>query len=80
MADIFRNSGNNTVLNIPLFSEVPMRYANARKYPITQMKKNNAENRNDRIVDIILGTAIGVMAFVFLEGMFWGYMIRRLRH
>lgn len=80
MGDIFRNSGNNTVLNIPLFSEVPMRYANARKYPITQMKKNSSDNRNDRIVDISLGTAIGVMAFVFLEGMFWGYMIRRLRH
>lgn len=57
-----------------------MRYTNARKYPITQMKKNSSDDRNDRIVDISLGTAIGLMAFVFLEGMVWGYMIRKLRH
>ncbi len=56
-----------------------MRYSNTRKYPITQMKKNNQQSREDRIVDMSLGTAAGLLALVFLEGMFWGYMIKKLR-
>lgn len=56
-----------------------MRYSAVRKYPITQMKKENCLARQDRVVDLSLGTAAGLLALVFLEGIFWGYMIKKWR-
>ncbi len=57
-----------------------MRYSNTRKYPITQMKKSYQNNKDERIIDLSLGTAVGLLAVIFLEGLFWGYMIRKIRH
>lgn len=56
-----------------------MRYNAVRKYPITQMKKDNHLKRQDRVVDLSLGAAAGLLALVFAEGMFWGYMIKKWR-
>ena len=56
-----------------------MRYSAARKYPITQMKKDNCLKKQDRVVDLSLGAAAGLLALVFVEGMFWGYMIKKWR-
>lgn len=56
-----------------------MRYDTVRKYPITQLKKSNHVKGQDHIVDLSLGTAVGLLALVFAEGMFWGYMIKKLR-
>ncbi|HEY8349576.1 MAG TPA: hypothetical protein PK767_06945 [Clostridiales bacterium] len=56
-----------------------MRYTPNRKYPITHMKRNDQQVNSERIIDISIGTAAGVLAFVFLNGMFWGYMIRKFR-
>lgn len=56
-----------------------MRYSAARKYPIAQMKKDNCLKKQDRIVDLSLGAAAGLLALVFVEGMFWGYMIKKWR-
>lgn len=56
-----------------------MRHSNTRKYPITQMKKNNGETQPERIVDLSLSTAAGLLGMVFIEGALLGYMIRRWR-
>ena len=56
-----------------------MRYHTVRKYPITQMKKENQLKNQDRFIDLTLGAAAGLLAVVFIEGMFWGYMIKKWR-
>jgi hypothetical protein len=56
-----------------------MRYTTDRKYPITQMKKKDLQNSSERAIEISIGAAAGLLAVVFLEGLFWGYMINRLR-
>ncbi len=59
--------------------EVYMRYQNARKYPITQMKKNAPQKHPERVIDLSIGAAAGLLGIVFLEGLFLGYMIRKCR-
>jgi hypothetical protein len=44
------------------------------------MKKSYQNNKDERIIDLSLGTAVGLLAVIFLEGLFWGYMIRKIRH
>jgi hypothetical protein len=56
-----------------------MRYNTARKYPITQMKKDGRLRQEEHSIDISLGTAMGIIAFAFAEGIFWGYMARKWR-
>lgn len=56
-----------------------MRYNMTRKYPIAQKKKEIACVHPDRIVDLSLGAAAGLLGLVFLEGVFWGYMMRKWR-
>lgn len=60
---------------------VYMRYHTIRKYPITQIKKYKPakEQEPDRYLDITLGAAAGLLALVFAEGLFWGYMLRKMR-
>lgn len=55
-----------------------MRYTNARKYPIMQKKKTAIPDANtaNRIIDLSIGAAAGLLGIVFLEGIFCGYMIR----
>lgn len=59
--------------------EVFMRYQNARKYPITQMKRNAPKRQSDNVIDLSIGAAVGLLGIVFLEGLFCGYMIRKWR-
>ncbi|NMA33120.1 MAG: hypothetical protein GX940_01030 [Clostridiaceae bacterium] len=54
-----------------------MRYTAKRKYPITEMKKKNPQDSGERIIDISVGTAAGLLAVVFFKGLFWGYIIRK---
>ena len=56
-----------------------MRYGNARKYPITQMKKASKAGNHERFMDLSIGAAAGLLALVFAEGMLWGYMIKKWR-
>lgn len=56
-----------------------MRYYATRKYPITQMKKDHHSKGQDRLIDLSLGAAAGLLALVFAEGLFWGYMIKKRR-
>ncbi len=56
-----------------------MRYQNARKYPITHMKKNSQQKQGERVIDMSIGAAAGLLCIVFLEGLFFGYMIRKCR-
>lgn len=56
-----------------------MRYGSVRKYPITHMKKALQVNNTERFVDMSLGAALGVLAITFVEGIFWGYMLRKSR-
>ncbi|HEX2944601.1 MAG TPA: hypothetical protein VHT96_01445 [Clostridia bacterium] len=53
-----------------------MRYTNARKYPITQKKKITESDGPNRIIDLSIGAAAGLLGIIFLEGIFCGYMIR----
>jgi hypothetical protein len=43
------------------------------------MKKKDLQNSSERAIEISIGAAAGLLAVVFLEGLFWGYMINRLR-
>ncbi len=56
-----------------------MRYQNTRKYPITQMKKNTQQKHGERVIDLSIGAAAGLLGIVFLEGLFCGYMIKKWR-
>jgi hypothetical protein len=51
-----------------------MRYSSARRYPITRMKKELQAKNQERVLDISLGTAAGILALAFAGGMFWGYV------
>lgn len=53
-----------------------MRYTAARKYPITQKKKAIKPEAPNRIIDLSIGVAAGLLGIVFLGGVFGGYMIR----
>lgn len=52
-----------------------MRYTTSRKYPITHMKKNSAPN--EKYLDMSLAAAAGILAFVFANGLFLGYTIKK---
>lgn len=52
-----------------------MRYAASRKYPITHMKKT--PEVQERVLDLSVPAAVGLLALVFIKGVFWGYMIKK---
>jgi hypothetical protein len=56
-----------------------MRYSNVRKYPITQMKKGNPQNHSERVIDLSIGVAAGLLGLVFLEGLLCGFMVKKWR-
>ncbi len=56
-----------------------MRYQNTRKFPITQMKKSTQQKHGERVIDLSIGAAAGLLGIVFLEGLFCGYMIKKWR-
>jgi hypothetical protein len=53
-----------------------MRYATTRKYPITHMKKSPDET-NERVFDLSIPVAAGLLALIFVKGIFWGYMLKK---
>lgn len=65
-----------TFLRRAIATEVIMRYTAARKYPITQRKKASRPEDSNRIIDVSIGVAAGLLGIVFLGGVFGGYMIR----
>lgn len=54
-----------------------MRYSSTRKYPITQMKKGEQSKKLERVVDLSIGAAVGLLALVFAEGFVLGYMCHK---
>lgn len=43
------------------------------------MKKNKVQNHGERVIDLSLGAAAGLLGLVFLEGLFFGYMFKKMR-
>lgn len=43
------------------------------------MKKEMQANKPERLLDLSVGTAVGLLALVFVEGLCWGYMIKKWR-
>jgi hypothetical protein len=54
-----------------------MRYGSTRKYPITQMKKGEQTKKQERVVDLSIGAAAGLLVLVFAEGFVLGYMCHK---
>lgn len=52
-----------------------MRYATSRKYSLTHKRKS--PEPEERYLDLGVTAAVGLLAFVFVKGIFWGYMIRK---
>lgn len=55
-----------------------MRYTANRKYSITHMKQS--PEIHERVLDLNVPTAVGLVAFVFVKGIFWGYMLKKWMH
>lgn len=51
-----------------------MRYVKSRKYPITHMKQNSEP---ERYLDVGVMTAVGLLAFMFANGLLLGYLIKK---
>lgn len=64
----FENNNNGGML---------MDFIRYRKYPRVYDSKNR--NRNKTIFNISTCSAAGILAFVFLKGMFWGYILKKYR-
>ena len=66
------------IIHLKVIGRGPDEIHDRRKYPITQMKKKDLQNSSERAIEMHRPVA-GLLAVVFLEGLFWGYMINRLR-
>ena len=51
-----------------------MRYYVKRTYPVTYKKRHQEEEKS---IDLSLAVAAGLLAFTFVKGVFWGYMVRK---
>jgi preprotein translocase subunit Sss1 len=47
-----------------------------RKYPRV-FKKKFVEPQKRELLNISAITAVGILAFTFVKGMFWGYVIKK---
>ena len=55
-----------------------MRYYKHRNNPRVYKKNNTVQD--ETVLSLSLAAAAGVLAFTFVKGMFWGYLIgKRLR-
>jgi hypothetical protein len=54
-----------------------MRYSSGRKYPITQLKKGVQTKNQERVLDLSIATAAGLLALVFAEGLILGYICHK---
>ncbi len=56
-----------------------MRTPTYRKYPITYEKKNKTieepSSQTELIIDLSLSAAVGIVAFAFLKGVVFGYIL-----
>lgn len=48
-----------------------------KEIPDRRDEKKNPQGSGERIIDISVGTAAGLLAVVFFKGLFWGYIIRK---
>ncbi|HHW48610.1 MAG TPA: hypothetical protein GXX14_08345 [Clostridiaceae bacterium] len=57
-----------------------MNNAKYRKYARTLKKDNfkDATEERQNILEMSSGMAIGILAFTFLSGVFWGCMLRKI--
>ena len=46
-----------------------------RKYPRTYVKKEQEDDGNS--INLSIAAAVGILAFAFFKGMFWGYMVKK---
>lgn len=52
-----------------------MNYIRYRKHPRVYEKKVNESE--EKSYSLSMAAAAGILAFTFVNGMFWGYMIKR---
>lgn len=52
-----------------------MNYVRYRKHPGTY--KKNLSEKVERVLDLSVPAAVGILAFTFVKGMFWGYMLKK---
>lgn len=52
-----------------------MYYDRIRKYPRTY--KHNVAQNEQKVISLSGLAAAGIVAFAFVKGMFWGYMLKK---
>ncbi len=52
-----------------------MEHTKYRKHPRVYKKKE--EPQDETVLTLGAGTAVGILAAVFIKGFFWGYLINR---
>lgn len=52
-----------------------MRYVNYKKHP--RIYKKNLTETPEKILNLNVGTALGIIAFTFINGMGIGYMLKK---
>lgn len=54
-----------------------MNYSKYRKHPRVYSKKHDPVEKKEKTLNISAGAAIGILAFTFAKGIFWGYLLKR---
>jgi hypothetical protein len=62
-------------MKIIIMEGFKMNYIRNRKYPRVYNKKETVGS--ERIIDLSVAAAAGIVALAFFKGMFWGYIIKR---
>lgn len=57
------------------FGGIVMEHTKYRKHPRVYKKKE--EPQDETVLTLGAGTAVGILAAVFIKGFFWGYLINR---
>jgi hypothetical protein len=52
-------------------------YLRDRKYPRVVSNNQKEPEQKDRIVDLSMAAAMGIVVLAFAKGMFWGYLLKR---
>ena len=52
-----------------------MEYTKYRKYP--RAHKKSAPEEDERTLTLSTAAAVGILAAIFIKGMFWGYLIKK---
>jgi hypothetical protein len=52
-----------------------MNYLKYRKHPRVYTKKNHT--CDEKVLSLTAAAAVGILAFTFAKGFFWGYMLKK---